>query len=110
MDGGYIYLIENVIGGETRYKIGYAKNLDKRLKQLETGNPGIMNIIKRYKSKWGRVLENKIHRKFSDNNIKNEWFILNQEQIDKFIIECEKSEQILDSMEDNYFFRKKYKL
>lgn len=110
MIGGYIYLIENTVGEEVRYKIGYAGNIEKRLKQLQTGNPGLMNVVRIYKTSWGRILEKTLHDKYSKFNIQNEWFILNKQQIDTFIKECEKKEKILDSLKDNYFFKKKYKL
>jgi len=104
---GYIYLIENTIGNETRYKIGYTNNLERRKKQLETGNPGEMNIIKSFFTKWNRKLESRIHKKFLINNIKNEWFILNNNDIDSFINECIKMEDNFDLMsKENFFFKK----
>ena len=36
---GYIYLLENCIGDEVNYKIGFTTDLIRRLKELQTGNP-----------------------------------------------------------------------
>ena len=107
---GYIYLLENKIGNEKTYKIGYTKNLDKRLKQLETGNPGEMNIIKNFKTNCGYILEFSIHRFYNKNKIKNEWFNLSEEQVNNFILQCEISENNIEMIKDNYFFKMKYKL
>jgi len=103
----YIYLIENTIGKETNYKIGYTKDLMRRLKELETGNPGILNIIKYFETKWGRKLESAMHRFFKTSNTKGEWFDLSHSDINGFINECEKIENNYDFLyETNYFFRK----
>lgn len=106
---GYIYLLENEIGKEIRYKIGYTKNLKNRTKQLETGNPGDMKIIKSFKTDWGILLEKMIHKSYKQYNIKNEWFILNNDQINLFLDNCNKFENNLNVLKENYFFNKKYK-
>ena len=106
----YIYLIENVNGNDLKYKIGYTKNLDKRINQLKTSNPGELNIIYSYKSEWGRLLESLIHKKYSNNRVRNEWFNLTKKQVSSFLIDCEKKEKMLNKLKENYFFRKKYKL
>lgn len=107
---GYVYLIENKIGNELRYKIGYTKHLKKRIKQLETGNPGELNIIHKFKTNWGRILEFMVHNKYSLDKVKNEWFNLEQNQIDCFLIECNKIENRLEILKENFYFKEKYRL
>lgn len=108
---GFIYLIENVVGNEVRHKIGFTKDLERRVKQLDTGNPGEMNIIKHFETKWNRKLESYIQRTYSIKNVKNEWFNLSDNDVNEFLDECEKTEVMFDMMyKENYFFRKNYKL
>lgn len=104
---GYIYLIENCVGDETNYKIGFTTDLHRRLKELQTGNPGTMNIIKYFETKWNKKLEFTIHRYLSTNNVSGEWFNLSSKDIDNFENMCEKLEHNFDILsKDNYFFRK----
>lgn len=110
MKEGYIYLLENKIGENILYKIGYTKDLNKRLKQLETGNPGEMKIIKSFETRWGRILESIIHKIYINKKIKNEWFNLNNEQVNNFLNNCKITENNLNIIKENHFFKKKYNL
>jgi hypothetical protein len=107
---GFVYLIENTIGKESRYKIGHTKNINKRIKQLQTGNPGIILEIDSYESKYYTLIENNLHKYFSSKNVIGEWFILEKNDINLFRKKCELIEKNLECLKDNYFFNKKYKL
>jgi hypothetical protein len=104
----YIYIIENIVGNEINYKIGCTKNLNNRLKQLETGNPGMLNIIKYHKTKWGKKIEFTLHRMFKLDNIKNEWFKLDKKDINNFNNICNKIEKNFDILYElnNHFIKK----
>jgi hypothetical protein len=46
------------------YKIGYTKNIKKRLKELGTGNPDLL-LLETYQSEWARTIETTLHRRYS---------------------------------------------
>lgn len=75
---GYVYLMKC---GEQNYKIGIAKNIKNRLQQLQTGNPLNIKLIHSFPSKNARKSELKLHQKYSDFKIRNEWFSLKNEHI-----------------------------
>jgi predicted GIY-YIG superfamily endonuclease len=68
---GYVYFISN--SSNTGIKIGYSKNPNRRLGQLQTGNPEKLEII--YLLEGTKDTEKYFHRYFSNAyNIKNEWY------------------------------------
>ena len=80
-----VYLLECPYDGVTMLKIGYSKDVVKRLKQHKTSNPYIVPLgyieTKEYKS-----LEKEIHYKCRSFKLKDEWF-LNKEQIKNYFYE-----------------------
>lgn len=70
------------------YKIGKSKNPEKRLKQIQTSNP--LSLLLEYSDK---VDEKNLHKLYSNYRIKNEWFNLNDKQVEEI----------------KYFFKKGYK-
>jgi len=97
----YIYLIENTIGDTTRYKIGFTSNIERRLKEITTSNPGSLNVLEKFKTKWNRKVETIIHKRYSNKNVKNEWFDLSDSDVKKFIYHCQKIESNLDFLYEN---------
>ena len=88
-----VYLVSCCDGIETQYKIGYTKNdVNKRVKQLKTGNSKDLKIEKVFSSKWGSKIEAVLHRKFSHLKISGEWFELNIEDVDQFELDCKNLE------------------
>ena len=82
-----VYLLECPYEGITMLKIGYSKDVVKRLKQHKTSNPyivplGYIETIE-YKS-----LEKEIHYKCRNYKLKKEWF-LNKEQIKNYFFKHE---------------------
>lgn len=69
-----IYFIGNMDMG--CIKIGVAKDPEKRLKQLQTGNPHNLKIYKTIKNVPNEY-ESSIHRLFDDYRLKGEWFQIN---------------------------------
>lgn len=70
-------------------KIGLTNtSIKKRLKQLQTGNPHELTIIKTFntnnstKSAW---MEQKLHNRFHKNRVRGEWFLFNQTQMIKVL-------------------------
>lgn len=68
---GYIYILQS----EAYYKVGISRNHpNRRRQQLQTGNPNIIRLVKYYKRKDYKSLEQKIHKKLSKYRVNGEWF------------------------------------
>lgn len=102
---GYIYLIGEV-GNPNRYKIGLTrdKEIEKRLKKLQTGSSEELYIRYIFKSNHVTKLEKMLHRHYSSVHEINEWFNISDEDAKDFINICKKYQNIIDSLEDNPFF------
>lgn len=99
MTNGFIYLFESVSEYETQYKIGYTRNkstLKKRVKQLQTGNPNKIHIVKYFETSHGRKVETTLHHIYSMKRLEGEWFELDNYDVDSFIESCEKIEENFD--------------
>lgn len=71
----YIYFIQ---GGEYT-KIGITKNLRQRFGNLQSHNPGELELLAAFpivKPDKGRYLERRLHRIFTDYQVRGEWFRL----------------------------------
>lgn len=82
-------------------KIGVTsqKNLSKRIKQLQVGNP--LEIVELYRSKntnrrSAEALEKALHSKFKEYNLRGEWFLVN---IDTVIDSLIKNQTLADHCE-----------
>lgn len=102
---GYVYLIgeENE---ENKYKIGSTKckDINNRLKQLQTGNSNPLYIKAYYETSKPFRLESMLHNKFKEYNVIGEWFELNDENVKKFKEECERYQNIIDILKENPYF------
>lgn len=65
-----MYFIQGENGGPI--KIGVTDNIDKRLKQMQTGNPEKLILL--HLTYGGRNLEEELHLKFSQYLYRGEWF------------------------------------
>ncbi len=65
-----------IIGTETCQKIGYTKDVHKRLRQLQTGNAETLKLHYHIDVPEARVklLEKKIHKELAHKRISGEWF------------------------------------
>ncbi|MFJ8856618.1 GIY-YIG nuclease family protein [Streptomyces sp. NPDC102437] len=66
----FVYVIGPA--GSTRVKIGTSNNPEKRLKELQTGNPDRLGIL--WSTPGGRELESMLHRAFAAYRVEGEWF------------------------------------
>lgn len=104
----YIYLIRNI--DDNTYKIGVTKNdPKKRLKQLQTGNSSQLSLINFFQTQYPYRLETMLHNYFKLNNCIGEWYILNNEQVNKFEDICKLLQSNIISLLNNPFFNKKLK-
>jgi hypothetical protein len=106
---GSVYLVGDS-EKENYYKIGVTRgDINKRIKKLQTGNGGDIYLISHYETKYPFILEKMLHNKYKEFQIINEWFLLEKEEVDNFLNICEMLNNNVMSLEDNYFFNKKYK-
>lgn len=89
------------------YKIGFTRNDPKdRIKQLNTGSTSPIDLIHSYSTKYPSKLESSLHRKFKPKKVFGEWYRLDQNDIDNFLNECNKIEQIFETLKDNHHWLK----
>lgn len=73
----YVYIIQSGDRPKSPIKIGVSSNIDKRVSDLQTGNPHplkVMAAIECRDKKDAYKLENLIHRKLTRYRMKGEWF------------------------------------
>lgn len=104
---GYVYLIGE-IGNESRYKIGStrAKDVNKRLKQLQTGNSEELFIKESFETEHPFKLEKMLHNRFKSSNLIGEWFSLENDVVERFKDVCKEIEKVILSLKDNPFYFK----
>ncbi len=102
----YVYLFN--VEGTNVYKIGNSKHPQKRLLQLQTGNPFNFNIIHIFESKFATKLESFLHNKFSykkyseeSGELNGEFFSLTKEDVENFIEYCQQFENNMILMESS---------
>ena len=73
----YVYVITSDRDRKDNlYKIGVAKDIKRRLKQLQTGNPAQLYYLKSFLTKKPYQIEGKIHGMFDEHRCVGEWFEL----------------------------------
>ncbi|REF72369.1 GIY-YIG nuclease family protein [Paracoccus versutus] len=82
----YVYVI--AAEGDCHTKIGIAYQPEKRLRQIQTGNPYFLYIARQ----WGPMprsqaekMEVRLHEFFGDFSIRGEWFFVNADEISAFV-------------------------
>jgi len=66
---GFVYILKC----ENRYKVGYSKDVNKRIKQLDTRPFKLELIYKRY-SECAYDIEQRIHKQLWAFRVENEWY------------------------------------
>lgn len=102
---GYVYLIGE-IDNKGKYKIGStrAKDIKKRLKQLQTGNSSELFIKESYETEHPFKLEKMLHNHFKSSSLIGEWFELSESDTEAFRGICEEKEKIITSLKNNPFY------
>ena len=99
---GFVYLL---CDGE-RFKIGMTRGkIEKRIAELQTGNPNEIFISSYHETEYPNRVERMMHTRYQTSRIKNEWFDLSADQVVKFKNECNKCEETIEVMKDNPFFK-----
>ena len=98
---GFVYLL---CDGD-KFKIGMTKHKDinKRIQELQTGNPYEIWLRDYYETDNPLKIEKMMHARHASSNIKNEWFDLTAEEVINFKNECMQCEKILEALKDNPF-------
>lgn len=79
------------------YKIGVTSgDVNKRLSQLQTGNPYKLSVVYVFESKYSNKVESYLHKRFGTFNVRNEWFELSDSQVNSFIHECQVAHNMFD--------------
>lgn len=102
---GFVYLIcdnKNEV-----FKIGVTKKtIEKRIKELQTGNCTELFISRYHESDYPYTIETMLHNHFKVDNILNEWFELTSEEVSKFNDICNELENRIEVLKDNPYFKK----
>lgn len=79
----YLYLFRQI--GTDDYKIGVSKHPEKRIMELNIGNPQKMELIFKYPTEIPYKLETALHKYFKLKRYENsEWFNFSSEDIEDF--------------------------
>ena len=106
---GTVYLILEVDShGFESHKIGITnRDVNKRLRELQTGNSNKLSVLKCYESKNYNKVEGMLHAKYSYKQTlsMNEFFKLSDDEVIKFLDTCKKlDETITLLLNNNPFF------
>jgi hypothetical protein len=107
---GYVYLLLEVDkDGNERHKIGITRNsVEKRIKQLQTGNSNKIQCLHSFQTEHFFKVEGWLHKKygFQKTETKNEWFQLTNEQVASFMDDCTEIEKkVIYLLENNSFYK-----
>jgi len=76
---GFVYLMQS---GNGYYKIGMSKNPRNRLDDLRRQFPVQIGVVHKIYCKDYRKVEGFLHRKYSSKRAENEWFTLDDEDVE----------------------------
>jgi hypothetical protein len=99
----FVYLIKNEDNGYI--KIGIGKNVEQRIKSLQTGSTAKLRIIYKKEVQFASKIESLLHRRYENFRVHGEWFDINEElmeEIDKQISITENSYKILSELENPF--------
>lgn len=74
----YVYIIS--IGGGI-YKIGRSIKPSERIASISTASPFSIKLINSFFCNDSRITEQKLHKKYAKQNIRGEWFALNDSEL-----------------------------
>ena len=74
---GWVYILK----AGPFYKIGYSKNVDRRIEQLSTLPPFDLELVHTIRANHMPELESALHRRFQEKHKNGEWFELAEEDV-----------------------------
>jgi hypothetical protein len=97
---GKVYLVG--CPEEDRYKIGYTnRDIYKRLDEIQTGNPKKIEVVHLFETDHHVKVEGWMHRKYGSKRMEGEWFELNEEDVENFLINCQEGHDIFQMLIDS---------
>lgn len=103
---GYVYVLSS-FGNDGTYKIGATRGeISNRIKELQTGNSDEIFEVKHHETNFPFFIERKLHKKFENRNVLNEWYELPKEDVDNFEKYCQEQEKLIEILKNNPFFAK----
>lgn len=102
---GIVYLFSD-FDKDGAFKIGVTTgSAEKRKKSLQTGNSGELITVRTYETDFPFFIEKRLHDFYSGKKINNEWFELDDYDVDSFIKNCEMIERNINALKANEFFK-----
>lgn len=102
----FVYLLGDT-GQDNTFKIGITRgDVKKRIKQLQTGNGEEIYLVNYYETDYPFFIERSLHLKFYPKQKKNEWFILESDDVINFKKHCKEIENNVECLKDNPFAKK----
>jgi predicted GIY-YIG superfamily endonuclease len=95
----FVYLIR--LSENSYYKIGTTKNINKRIKELQTGNAEEIFLVDHYRSDRAFKIEGALHNFFKHKKKINEWFDFGIEDEIKFKELCKNIDDNLKYLDKN---------
>jgi hypothetical protein len=91
-----VYFIQGEKGGPI--KIGHTDNIERRMKQMQTGNPDKLILL--HLTRGGKILEGELQERFKEHHYRGEWFHPSNQLLDYIadLIEKDKIEPKLLSI------------
>lgn len=97
---GKIYLIKSNNDGFISYKIGKtARNVNKRMDEMKTGNPGKLSLEFEFETPHYNKLESILHRTYQINKIQGEWF--SNIDVNQFEKNCNFYNKLISELKNN---------
>ena len=102
----FVYLLGDS-GQDNTFKIGMTRGkIEKRIKQLQTGNGEEIYLVNYYETEYPFFVERLLHTKFYPKQKRNEWFNLNVKDIVNFKEICDDIMEQAYALKDNPFSKK----
>lgn len=105
----FVYLLSDA-GQDNTYKIGITRGkIEKRIKQLQTGNGSEIFLVNSYETKYPFFIERHLHLRFYPQQKRNEWFELKDDDVLNFKKTCMLIEENAKALENNHYMKNKLK-
>ena len=102
----FVYLLGDS-GQDNTFKIGMTRGpVEKRIKQLQTGNGEEIYLVDYYETNYPFFIERLLHTKMFPKQKQNEWFCLECSDVVNFKKYCKEIEATAEALKDNPFSEK----